>query len=336
LKSYISTLKYLLLLAIGISLLVLAFKGQDLDALLRDLKRAEYGWVMASVAACIIAHILRAIRWRMMIRSLGHGTPSLLNTCYAVIIGYMANLAFPRMGEVSRCGVINRTDKIPIVKLIGTVIVERIVDLIMLCLVIGGAVFLQFKLLSNFLYNNIVLKFTGESGGKGSSGILPILLFLIILLVVAIFILIRKKEWGISQKIHALLKDIRSGILSIKKLDNKSGFIITSVLIWVCYGFSTYLCFFALDSTSGLGAMAALSALVFSSLGMIAPVQGGIGAFHWMVSEGLTIYAIPKSEGLAYALLIHSSQTLLILFAGAISLIMLMVKSPKSTKNEQA
>ncbi len=308
---------------------MLAFQGQDVKKLLADLEKAEYRWVFASLAACFLAHIIRAFRWKMMISSLGHGTPSLLNTCYAVLIGYMANVAVPRMGEVSRCGVINKTDNIPVVKLIGTVIVERIVDLLMLAIVLALGIILQFDLLSDFLYNNVLIKLNGSAGN------LTILVFAALILCLAIglfYWLMKKKKWGIRNRIYNLFMDMKSGILAVKDMPNKAGFIVSSVLIWVLYGLSTYLCFFALDATSSLGMLAALSVLVFSSLGMIVPVQGGIGAFHYMVSEGLLVYDIPKSEGLVYALLIHSSQTLLVLFTGAISLVLVMLKQSESSQ----
>jgi hypothetical protein len=331
LKLYISAFKYIVLLIIGITLLILAFKGQDLNSLISDLQKAHYGWVAASLLTIFLAHILRAFRWRMMISSLGYGTPSLLNTTYAVMIGYLANLALPRMGEVSRCGVINKTDNIPLAKLIGTVIVERVIDLLMLSIFIAFSIFLQFDVISDFLYRNVLLKFNGSVGN------LIILIFASVILIMAflfLYILMKKKKWGIRNLLYNLFMDLKSGILSVKDLKNKMGFIAGSIGIWLLYWISCYLCFFALNSTSGLGILPALSTLVFSSIGMIAPVQGGIGAFHWMVSEGLEIYNIPKSEGLAYALLIHSSQTVLILFTGAASLIILMLK-PKSIENEQ-
>lgn len=333
-KSYISSIfKYAILLGIGIILLVSAFRGQDLNILLNELERADYGWVIASTMACFLAHVLRALRWRMLIESLGHGSPTLLNTFYAVMIGYLANLAFPRMGEVSRCGAINKTNNIPLMKLIGTVIIERVADLLMLCMVIAIAIFLQFEVLSDFLYRSILSKLTGRIGD------VTILIFAVTLLILAIalfFLMIKKKHLGFSGRMYNLYIDMKSGIVSVKNLENKTGFILCSILLWLFYGLSTYLCFFALASTSGLGPLAALSVLVFGSLAMIAPVQGGIGAFHWMVSEGLTIYDIQKSDGLAYALLTHSSQTLFIFFIGALSLILIMVKSSKQIKNEQA
>jgi hypothetical protein len=334
LKQFIAkSLKYLILLLIGIVLLYFAFKEQDLNLLLEDLRRAEYVWVFASVLFAYFAHLLRAYRWRMMISSLGHGTPSVINTFYAVLIGYLANLAFPRMGEVSRCGVINKTDQIPIVKLIGTVVAERLIDLLMLGFIIFLAIAIQFGLLSDFLYNNLLIKLTG------SEGYFTLLVFascLLILMLVLFYIFKKREKLGIWYKIHNFYLDIISGIFSIKAMGNKAGFIAYSILIWLMYGISVYLCFFALKATAELGPVVALSTLVFSSLAMIAPVQGGIGAFHWMVSEGLTIYGIERSEGLAFALLLHSSQTLIILITGSISLILLFINSPKKIGNEEA
>lgn len=333
-KQFIAkSFKYLILLLIGIVLLYFAFKDQDLDLLLEDLQKAEYIWVFASIFFAYLAHLTRAYRWRMMISSLGHGTPSLINTFYAVLIGYLANLAFPRMGEVSRCGVINRTDQIPIVKLIGTVVAERLIDLLMLGFIIFLAIVLQFGLLSDFLYNNLLIKINGRTG------YITLLVFasiLMILMLVLLYIFKKRDKIGIWVRIHNFYLDMRSGFFSISSMDNKAGFITCSILIWLMYGTSIFMCFIALQSTSELGHLVALSTLVFSSLAMIAPVQGGIGAFHWMVSEGLTIYGIERSEGLAFALLLHSSQTLIILITGSISLILLFISSPKKIGNEQA
>lgn len=325
--------KYLILLLTGIVLLYVAFKDQNLTLLLEDLRKAEYVWVFASVLFAYFAHLIRAYRWRMMISSLGHGTPSLINTFSAVLIGYLANLAFPRMGEVSRCGVIHKTDQIPIVKLFGTVVAERLIDLLMLGVIIFLAIVLQFGLLSDFLYNNLLIKLTG------SEGHLTLLVFascMLILLLIVFYIFKKRKKLGIWAQIHKFYLDIKSGIFSIKSMDKKGGFIACSILIWLMYALSVYLCFFALKSTAELEPLVALSTLVFSSLAMIAPVQGGIGAFHWMVSEGLTIYGIERSEGLAFALLLHSSQTLIILITGSISLILLFINSPKKIGNDEA
>jgi len=325
-------IRYLVFLIIGVLLLYLAFKGQDLNKMLSDLKRADFTWVFLSIIASLLAHVMRAYRWNLMIGSLGHGTPSMLNTFHAVIMGYLANLAFPRMGELARCSVINKSDKIPVIKLLGTVIAERMVDLLMLGIVFAMAILLEFKLLSGFLYKHVLIKLSGRIGD------ITLLIFAFLLLVIIIIfflILMKKKKWGISNRILKFLSAMKTGILSVKNLDNKAAFVFSSVFIWLLYGFSSYLCFFALSATSSLGPGAALSTLVFGSLAMIAPVQGGIGAFHWMVSEGLTIYGISKIDGLSYALLAHTTQTLIILFIGSLSLILFLKKSTGKRSNEQ-
>lgn len=316
----------MLFLLVGILLLILAFSGQNLDKMLSDLRSAHFGWVFLSIITMLMAHVLRAYRWNLMIESLGHGKPSLFNTFHAVIIGYLANLAFPRMGEISRCGVIHKTNGIPVVKLFGTVLAERLADLLMLGIIVSLAIIFQFQLLSGFLFHNILIKLEGRTGD------LTLLFFALILLILAVvffFILMKQKKWGLSTRIFKFILGMKSGILSVKKMENKAGFLISSVSIWILYGLTTYYCFLALDVTSGLGFGAAISVLVFSSLAMIAPIQGGIGAYHWMVSEGLTVYGINKTDGLAYALLSHTSQTLIILFIGSLSLILLfMQKKP--------
>ncbi len=278
-----------------------------------------------------MAHILRAYRWRMMINTLGYGRPALLNTILAVFTGYLANLAFPRMGEVSRCGVLHKTDNIPLVKLIGTVVAERIIDVLMLFLITLAGILIQFNLLSEFIYKNVLIKLNSQSAG---SGVLMLTILLISLIFAAIVLIIRKMRPGIFLKIFDLISDIQSGILSVRTINYKGLFIFYSLSIWGLYGLSAYLSFFALKSTAELGFTEAISTLIFSSFAMIAPVQGGIGAYHWMVSEGLTIYGIAKSDGLTYALITHSAQTLIVLLGGSISLIMLFIRSSKVKENE--
>jgi glycosyltransferase 2 family protein len=323
--------RYLIVLTLGILLLYLAFKGQDLNKMISDLQKANFEWVILSIIIILIAHFLRAYRWNLMIGSLGHGTPSLMKTFHALIMGYLANLAFPRMGELARCTALNKSDKIPVTKLLGTVIAERVVDLLMLGLIFLLAILLEFKSLSGFLNEHVLSKFSGRIGE-----IILIMLGLILLSVSSTFlvIMIKKRKWGFTERIFHFFSGMKAGILTLKRLDNKAGFLLSSVLIWLLYGLSSYFCFFALNATSSLGPGAALSTLVFGSLAMIAPVQGGIGAFHWMVSEGLLAYGISKTDGLSYALLVHTSQTIIILFIGSLSLILFLKESNRKQSNE--
>ena len=331
--SLVKLIRYLIYLTLGILLFYLAFKGQDLNKMFSDLQKADFKWIILSIFISLISHFLRAYRWNLMIGSLGHGTPSLLNTFHAVIMGYLANLVFPRMGELARCTLINKSDRIPVTKLLGTVIAERVADLLMLGLIFLLAILYEFKVLSGFFNEHFLSKLSDRI-----PDIIWLISGLILLFVTAIFSLIRikKKKWGFTERIFLFFSGMKAGILSVKRMENKAGFLLSSVFIWLFYGLSSYFCFFALDATSSLGPGAALSTLVFGSLAMIAPVQGGIGAFHWMVSEGLMTYGISKTDGLSYALLVHTSQTLIVLIIGSISLILFIKQSNSKRYYEHA
>jgi hypothetical protein len=328
--SFTSILKYLFLLFISVALLLFAFKGQDFEKLIADLKTADYTWVVISSIACLIAHLLRAFRWQMLINTLGYAPVSVKNSFSAVMIGYLANLALPRMGEITRCGVINKTSRIPVNKLIGTVVAERLTDVLMLFIVIVLAISLQFDLIYPFLDLHVFSALNSNLLNWKNIGVL------ILLMAVAMIIyryLKSKANFKIRSKIQELISGFSNGLRSVFSHNNQGVYIMYSILIWAFYYLSTYLCLFSLGATSHLGLSSALSVLVFGSLGMIVPVQGGIGAFHFMVAEGLTLYAVNKSDGLAFATILHSSQTLVILIIGGISLISLLL-SPKKISNE--
>ena len=327
----VSAVKYLLLLLLAVSLLFLAFRGQNLEQLSADLKSANYGWVILSTLACLLAHLFRAYRWQMLIKTLEYSPPSIITTFQAVMIGYLANLALPRMGEITRCGAIHKTNNIPADKLIGTVIIERLTDVFMLMLVISLAIMLQFELIFKFLNQHIFSFIASKTSG---SGFIFIIIALVMVSVALVIFAIKKSNFKVPGRLITLWQGLSKGLTSFYTLENKWGYVLYSILIWFFYYLSTYLCLFAISTTAHLSIYAALSILVFGSLGMIVPVQGGIGAFHFMVAEGLVLYAIKKSDGLAYATIIHSSQTLLILVIGGISLILMFTSSSKKATNE--
>ncbi|HEY1024505.1 MAG TPA: lysylphosphatidylglycerol synthase transmembrane domain-containing protein [Sphingobacteriaceae bacterium] len=324
-QTLLSVLKYLFLLGIGALFLYLAFKGQDTDKLLADLLTADYRWVLASSAACLLSHVFRAMRWNMLIRPLDH-QPKLRNTFAAVMIGYLANLALPRLGEVSKCAALSKAENIPANQLIGTMLVERIFDFLMLLLVTALTLIVEYERIASFVYS-IAFQQVNGSTEKLSAYALGFLLMFAALF--GIWILIRKGKAAIPKKIVNFWNGVKNGLLSVKDIKSKKTFVFYSVMIWVLYLMSTYLCFFGLSATAHLTIGAALSTLFFGSIGMTLPVQGGIGTYHYMVAQGLTAYAINRTDGLAYATIIHSSQTLVILVIGSISLISLMLFAKK-------
>lgn len=336
-EQLISGIKYLLLLGIGVLLLVFAFKGQDPQKLWADLKSANYFWVLIALAVMFLSHWFRALRWNMMIEPLGY-KPKTINTFNAVIIGYMANLAFPRMGEVSRCGVLVKTDKLPMNSLIGTVVVERLIDLISLAVVLLLAIVFEFNrimgFLNTYLFDPLV--------NKVQSGALALSIALVLLIVgfgLTWWLFQHYKERiyasAFGMKVLNLLRGIREGMTTLMAMEKLWLFILYSALIWFCYFLNAYLLFSSMSVTSNLGLAAALVVLTVGSFGMTAPVQGGIGAFHFMVREGLVLFNIDRTDGLVFATISHSSQTLAIIVIGALSLFYVSLQKDGQARTDQ-
>lgn len=257
-----------------------------------------------------------------MLKPLGYQLSN-LRVLLAVMVGYLANLFFPRMGEVTRCGVLNRTDNVNMAESIGTVVAERIVDLISLLLITVLTLVLETDLLGSYFHDIFLSKFS--SFGENLIGIYLIAGGFFAFLVLVYFIIRANKERlkrsKLFLKIRSILRQLVDGITSIRKLKNLPLFIFLSVSMWAIYFLMSYVVIFSVKETSGLGLIAGLSILVTGSIGMATPVQGGIGAFHALVSGVLVLYGIVLEDGLLYATVLHSSQLLAVLFYGLISLI---------------
>lgn len=329
-KAALPILKYILLLAISGLLLWLAFRGQDISKILSELKNANYNWVLLSVLVSMVAHYVRGLRWKMLVKPLGY-SPSNVNMFNAVMVGYLANLAVPRMGEVTRCGMLTKTDDVPMQSLVGTVIIERIIDVLFLLGILVLSVLLEYNTIHNFLFSNIINPLLDKFQNAQTSIILGVL---IVIFIGIFFYLIKKFHHKLlSNKLYAkiwnILLGFKDGVLSVNKMENKGLFILYSVVIWLMYTLSTWLCFFAIEPTSGLSLSAGLFIMAVGGIGMSAPVQGGIGAYEAAIQIALLVYGINASDGLSYATLNHSSQILSILVIGSISLLFIFINNKK-------
>ncbi|MBC6113050.1 lysylphosphatidylglycerol synthase transmembrane domain-containing protein [Pedobacter fastidiosus] len=316
-----TALKYIILLVIGIGVLYLAFKGQDLGRIWVEIKSANFFWVILSSIIVWLAHVLRALRWQMLYKSIQYKV-SFWNAYHAVMIGYLANLALPRFGEIGRCSVIHKAEKVPMFASIGTVITERLFDVLVLLLTGLAILIFQYNIVADFLYNTIYLSLANKLQSLNYFWLIGIF-FLFLLLIVGTVYFLRKK---FSKKFLRIFVSLRQGFGSYGKLKNKPLFLLYTFGIWSFYFLSMYTAFFAIESTSALGLNAAFTAIVFSGFAMVAPVQGGIGVFHWMVGQSLVLYGLAFKDGLAYATIIHSSQVLLILILGSLSLFLVLTK----------
>jgi uncharacterized protein (TIRG00374 family) len=253
-----------------------------------------------------------------MIEPLGR-RPRTLNTFLAVMVGYLMNLVVPRMGEISRCGVLARYEKMSFTKLVGTVVTERIIDVVMMLVLTLIVIGTQFGKLIQFLDNNPAVKEKLESITFS-----PVVILSLMALAVLFYFFRQKiKHSGLFHKFQEILQKFGEGLRTIKNMKNKWAFIFHTVFIWLMYYLMLYVVFFAFGFTSHLSAIAALTTFVLGSFGMVAPVQGGIGAWHFMVIQALVVYGVSKADGVVFAFLAHSSMTAMLIIMGLIAVLIL-------------
>ena len=328
-RKVFSILKIFLFLAIGLLLLYLAFKGKDINQMFRDIMNARFGWIILSIIFGVAAFISRALRWRMLLEPLGYA-PRVSNTFNSMMVGYLANFAIPRLGEITRCTILAQKEKIPFNILFGTVIVERGIDLLMLVLSLVLASLLELNLIGDFILREIITPVVNkvQSFYNPLVFISGILLVLLILGLVYYFLKRSEKFSGILPAFIKQFYGLVDGIKSVFKMKNTGLFFVHTFFIWIMYFFMSYVCFFSLSETSGLGFKAGVFILAIGGIGMAAPVQGGIGVYHILVQQGLLMFGIDAQSGLTYATIVHTSQTLMILLLGAASLAVLFITKP--------
>lgn len=322
-QKFIKVIKAILFPFLGLIILYILFKDRNFTDIATSLKHDfNYKWIAISLLLGILSHLARAIRWQMLIATEGK-KPGITNTFGAVLIGYLANLILPRMGEVSKCGVISKYEKISFVRVAGTVIVERLADLIGMLVLLGMVLLLEYNLVSTLISKTLAFPSVPNLLTNG--------LFWIVLLMLSVtcwftYRLIKK---NFLSKLGNLWKKFSEGISSFNQLGNKPLFIALSAAIWFFYFMMLYVTFFAMDATATLGMKAGLTILITGSLGMLAPIQGGLGAWHFMVIQTLILYGITEEVAGNFALVVHSSQNILIIVLGLLAFLALPIVNRK-------
>jgi len=331
-KGVLQTLKFIAFLTVGIVLLFFAFRNVDFNRLGADLKEADYSWLLLSILFGFFAFVSRARRWVLLINPLGF-KPSTRNSFYALMTGYLANIALPRVGEITRCVALGKKEKIPVDQLIGTVVVERTIDFFSLMSIMIVLIFTSGDQIGLFLKESILIPIQQKIFSVfGNTWILwAILLFFG---TITLFLMIRYKKSlrkiRFFAKIFDLARGIINGLKTITNLERKWEFIFHTIFIWINYTLMTWVVVFALESTSHLTLGDSIFLLVIGGLAMSAPVQSGLGAFHYIIRQGLLIVkGIPVEDGLAYALLTHESQLIFVAIIGTISFFIIFRKDRK-------
>jgi glycosyltransferase 2 family protein len=333
-KKILNVLKYLLFLGVGIFVFWWVYKDEPMDKYKMAFKDLNYFWIMVSIFFSILSQISRAMRWNMLIRPLGY-RPKLYNSYLSVLILYFVNLLLPRAGEVFRCTILSRYEKIPFAKLAGTVLVERMTDfitLILLALIIFASqlnVFVSFFNMHPEVKTNLLRLLSARNL---MLGMLVIAFFAVIFIVFNHYYKRKRTDKGSSfvKKVRLIRQNFFEGIRSIAKLENKWLYIGHTLFIFIMWLFMLYVIFKAYAPTSHLSLQTGMITFLMGGLAMLAPVQGGIGPWHFMVYETLFIYGIDKADGKVFALIAHASTNLIYLFLGLAALLIIpLVNSRK-------
>lgn len=307
-----------LLLPLALGLLYVAFRGVDLQSIWLAVGDANWWWVALAMVVGLLSHMARAARWNVLLETLGRRV-ALRETFYAVMVGYFSNLLFPRAGEVVRCAQISRAQGVRFDSAVGTVIVERISDVLVFFLLTLVALIVSLRRFAPFLWDRVVHPFL--QAFSFSDMRMPAYITIGLLLAGGVFyILLRRNVFG--RRLRVRLRRIRRGLVdgmrTILTMPQKGRFLLLTLLMWGCYWLMTYLICFALPVTAHLGLVSSLILLVVGTFGMLIPVQGGFGSFHIAIALWLQVEGLTYAQGLAYATLSHSAQTANLLIIPAI------------------
>lgn len=334
-KIIFKILKYIASLSFAFGIIFLLFKNQDPAQLIKEIQKVDGKWVFFSMIFGGWAYVSRGLRWIVLIDALGYKSTK-LNSVSAVSIGYFTNMFIPRAGEISRCTALNQVEKIPVDKLFGTILVERVLDFVFLILLILLIFVLKFNDLLSF-YSTLKAQQNPDEGSDNSLTLLAVFLIGGI-----IFFLLKRflKDSKFYEKVLVFIEGLKEGFKSIKNMKRKSAFWFHSFSIWIMYFLMTYICFFSMQETSHLSVSDGLFLLVLGGIGMVVPTPGGVGSYHAIVMIGLSVLGVgtvflgeggdPSNPALLFPTIVHIAQTLVAIIMGSIGLLILFLSKKRS------
>jgi uncharacterized protein (TIRG00374 family) len=334
-------IQFLVFLGLGATIFYLVFRNQNaayqeqcrLDGipeaecnlmakLLHDFSTIDTGWILLVVAAFTVSNVFRALRWQMQFAPL-HYAPSFLNSFLTILLGYFVNLGFPRMGEVARAGSLANYEKIPMEKVMGTLVVDRLMDFLCLGVVVALAFVVESGTLLQFIDQN-----RGDTTSSGTLLQNTLLLTVLLLFVAAAAALFLFREnlrrLPVFQKVSRLVKGFWDGLRSVFKLKNPALFIAYSAGIWLMFFLQCWFNLQAFAPTAHLGVGAAMMVFVFGTLGFVVPSPGGMGTFHALAIAALALYGVSGSDAFSYAnIAFFTIQIFYNVVAGILALVLL-------------
>ena len=296
-KIFKKVLQVIFPLLLGIFILVWVYRDFNFQRVGEVMLHGmDYGWIALSLLFGVFANLFRGWRWRLALEPLGE-YPKTANCVYAIFISYASNLVIPRVGEVTRCGVLSKYDGISFPKSLGTVVSERMIDTLCVGLITGVVLLLQMPVFATFFAE------TGTNVGRYAEVLTSGHFYLIILCVLAIlvlaFFLIR--NIALFAKLKGILQNVWQGIVALKGIKQIPLYIIYTLGIWACYFLEFYLAFFAFDFSAGLGISAGLVMFVVGTLAVIVPTPNGAGPWHFAVMTMMMLYGVGKEDAGIFA-----------------------------------
>ncbi|MEQ1676685.1 MAG: lysylphosphatidylglycerol synthase transmembrane domain-containing protein [Chitinophagaceae bacterium] len=315
-------LQYTFFLGLGIFLVWWSVKdltSEDKSQIRLALQTARYWLIIPVFGILFLSHLVRALRWKLLIEPLGY-KPSTTNTVFAVFIGYLANQAVPRLGEVLKCTVLARYEKVPADKLIGTIILERIIDAICLMIIFGITLAIQPDIYAQLI--DTVFNSGGEKKEKTiSSTLVTAIIAGLIILALAIWMIKNKKGFAdLLLLFKKIWRSIWQGVSAIKHLKKRWLFLFLTISMWTLYLVGGYIGFMALKETNQYGIKEAFTVLSAGSIGMIA-TPGGIGTYAYLLQKTMQVYGLNSGVALAFGWILWLAQTVVILIGGLISFV---------------
>ena len=335
-KRIILAVQFLFFLGLGLFLVWWMARGIDDKGWAQikvSLQQANYWLFVPVFAMLLLSHYVRALRWKILMEPLGY-KPGTFNVFNAVMIGYLANLAFPRLGEVLKCTLLARYEKVAPDKLVGTIVAERAIDLVCLITAFVITILLQIDTVGTYALDLLKGIFKGKGDGFSWLRLGMILGIALSFILVCYWLLARFAHIRIIQRIKNVIKGIWHGLNSVRYIKQRRLFLVHTVLIWTLYFLSSRVGFYAMEEVSHLGTREAFSILSFGSIGMIA-TQGGIGAYQFIVQEILMLYGLSQITGFTFGWILWIAQTLVILLGGLVCFILLPVLNRKRNESNE-
>jgi uncharacterized protein (TIRG00374 family) len=310
-------LKVVLPLLLGIALVWYSLSQISVSTLVQYFKDADYAWIALGVILGILSHISRAYRWLFMAEPLGY-KPKFANSLMSVYAAYLINFTIPRAGEIARASILMNYEGVPFDKGFGTIVAERIADTMMLLLIVALAFFLEFEFIYNFFAQKL----------NPVAMVLGVLILIVLGLVV--FLFIKKSNSKLSLKVKIFFKGLIEGALSIFRMKKKWAFIGHTLFIWVMYVLMFYITTFALPELANVSVAAILIGFILASFS-IAATNGGIGSFPEAVVIAFLLFNMKEDPSRAFGWIMWSTQTLVIVIVGGLSLIYLPIYNRKKS-----